>query len=214
MPAFCRDGDYLAIVRHAERCSRGRLVFVLRAATLIMIQHLQVVSYDPHWVVEFEVERGRIAAALGGLARRIDHNGSTAVPGLEAKPIIDIQISVWRLHPLESYLTPLARLGYVHMPHADDDVCPFLHRPGEWPHTHHVHLVQSGGAEERKTLAFRDFLRDQPDVAREYGLLKRNLAVDFDADDASDREAYANAKSDFIERIVRAALAAGYPRDL
>ena len=80
-------------------------------------------------------------------------------------------------------------------------------------HTSHP-LVQFGGAEERRTLAFRDFLREHRDVAREYVILKKQLAAGVDAADASTREAYANAKTQFIERVVRIALAAGYPHSL
>ena len=75
-------------------------------------------------------------------------------------------------------------------------------------------MVQFGGAEERRTLAFRDFSREHNDVAQEYLTLKRQLATEVDAGDASAREAYANAKTQFIERVVRIALAAGYPHTL
>jgi GrpB-like predicted nucleotidyltransferase (UPF0157 family) len=165
-----------------------------------------VVHYDPRWPQAFEAERERIGRALGALALRIDHNGSTAVPGLAAKPVIDIQVSVAQLHPIETYIERLAPLGYVHVPHADDAVCPFFHMPVEWPHTHHVHLVEAGGDEERRTLAFRDYLREHEPVAREYETLKRRLAEEFSDGDPASREAYANAKSDFIARVVRAAL--------
>jgi GrpB-like predicted nucleotidyltransferase (UPF0157 family) len=179
-----------------------------------MVQPLQILSYNPRWVLEFEAERGRIAQALGELACRIDHNGSTAVPGLEAKPIIDIQVSVEQLHSIRAYAEPLATLGYIHVPHLDDAVCPFFHRPREWPHTHHVHVVKSGGDEERRTLAFRDFLREHSDVAHEYAILKKRLAALANAADSSSREAYAKAKSEFIDRVVQMALADGYPRGL
>ena len=179
-----------------------------------MVQGLQISSYDPQWILEFEAERNRLGRALGALACRIDHNGSTAVPGLDAKPIIDIQVSVDQLRPLRAYAEPLAALGYVHVPHADDAVCPFFHRPGKWPHTHHVHVVQSGGHEERRTLAFRDYLREHCDIAREYVTLKKHLATLVDAEDPSSREAYANAKSEFIDRVTQLALAAGLPRGL
>src|SRR5689334_18382943 len=112
---------------------------------------------------------------LGALALRIDHHGSTAVPGLRAKPIIDIQVSVASLQPLSRFSERLAVIGYSHVPHPDDAFCPFFHRPSEWPHTHHVHLVQRGGAEERRTLAFRDYLRAHPSVAREYERLKADV---------------------------------------
>jgi GrpB-like predicted nucleotidyltransferase (UPF0157 family) len=178
-----------------------------------MGKELEISSYDPRWPLEFEAERERIAHTLGAIARRIDHNGSTSVPVLDAKPIIDIQISVQNLQPIRSYAEPLATLGYVHVPHADDAFCPFFHRPRKWPHTHHIHVVESGGLEERRTLAFRDFLREHNDVATEYGALKKRLAALIDATNVTSREAYASAKSEFIERIVQTALAAGFPRD-
>jgi GrpB-like predicted nucleotidyltransferase (UPF0157 family) len=115
--------------------------------------------------------------------------------------VIDIQISVAHLQPLSVYAVPLARLGYLHAASADDHRCPFFHRPAEWPHTHHVHLVAAGGAEERQTLAFRDYLRAHRDAAREYEALKRELAEAFGGADAHAREAYANAKSEFVMRI-------------
>ncbi len=167
---------------------------------------LAIVDYDARWPAMFEAERGRIAAALGARALRIEHNGSTAVPGLAAKPIIDIQVSVAALQPLAPLIAALTPLGYVHVPHADDAFCPFLHRPAAWPHTHHVHLVEAGGLEERRTLAFRDYLRAHADAAREYERLKRQLAAATDASSPAAREAYANAKGAFVERIVDTAL--------
>jgi GrpB-like predicted nucleotidyltransferase (UPF0157 family) len=172
-----------------------------------------VVPYDPSWPQQFEAERDRIGRALEALALRIDHHGSTAVPGLAAKPVIDIQVSVAPLHPIAIYVERLEPLGYIHLPHADDAVCPFFHRPVEWPHTHHVHLVEAGGDEERRTLAFRDYLREHPLVAREYETLKRRLAAEFGAGDPGSREAYAAAKSDFIARVIQAALSGARAQD-
>jgi len=179
-----------------------------------MNEPLKVVLYDANWPHAFATERARIAALLGALALRIDHNGATAVPGLAAKPIIDIQVSVAELHPIEAYASRLASLGYVHLPHPDDSFCPFLHRPQEWPHSHHVHVVQAGGDEERRTLAFRDYLRDYSHVAREYASFKQQLAPQYVAADFSSRQAYAEAKAGFIARIVEQALTEGYPREL
>jgi GrpB-like predicted nucleotidyltransferase (UPF0157 family) len=178
-----------------------------------MAHELKVSPYDPRWPVEFEAERERIAHTLGAIARRIDHNGSTSVPVMDAKPIIDIQISVQHLQPIRCYAEPLATLGYVHVPHADDAFCPFFHRPRKRPRTHHVHVVESGGLEERRTLAFRDFLREHSDIATEYAALKRRLAALTDAADAPSREDYASAKSEFIERIVQTAFAVACPRE-
>lgn len=169
---------------------------------------IEIVPYDPRWPREFEAERDRITAALGPLALRVEHNGSTAVPDLAAKPIIDIQISVARLHPIDAYAQRLASVGYVHVPHADDARCPFFHRPHEWPHTHHIHVVEAGGEEERRTLAFRDYLRTHPAAARDYEALKRRLAAMHGGSDAEAREAYADAKGAFVERILTFAPAA------
>ena len=174
---------------------------------------LTVVAYDPSWPKAFEQEADRLRAALGALAVRIDHHGSTAVPGLRAKPIIDIQISVASLQPLTAYCGPLDAMGYVHVPHADDAFCPFFHRPSTWPHTHHVHLVERGGVEERRTLAFRDYLREHADVAREYGRLKDELIERYSSADPGSQDAYAHAKTEFVERVVAAALGSGYPRE-
>jgi len=173
---------------------------------------IEIVPYDPEWPSAFAAERDRIATALSGLALRIDHNGSTSVPGLAAKPIIDIQVSVRELQPIETYAMPLTELGYFHVPHPDDSFCPFFHKPKEWPHTHHVHVVQSGGDEEQRTLAFRDYLREHSAVAREYEDLKRALASQHSGDFPS-REAYAEAKTEFITSLTERALSQGYPRE-
>jgi GrpB-like predicted nucleotidyltransferase (UPF0157 family) len=174
---------------------------------------LEIGPYNTNWPRAFSAERDRIAAVVGALALRIDHNGSTAVPGLVAKPIIDIQVSVERLHPVEAYAPRFAELGYIHVPHPDDAFCPFFHRPAAWPHTHHVHVVRAGGDEERRTLAFRDYLRDHRDTAREYADLKRRLAPQYIATELSSREAYADAKTSFITRVIALALSEGYPRE-
>jgi GrpB-like predicted nucleotidyltransferase (UPF0157 family) len=174
---------------------------------------LQIVPYDPQWPAAFQAEAQRLREALGTLALRIEHNGSTAVPGLAAKPIIDIQVSVASLEPLMAYREPLENIGYLHVPHPDDSFCPFFHRPFRWPHTHHVHVVESGGDEERRTLAFRDYLRDHAEAAAEYEQLKRGLALQSTTDPDS-REAYARAKTDFIERTIALALNCGYPQSM
>jgi GrpB-like predicted nucleotidyltransferase (UPF0157 family) len=161
--------------------------------------------HDPEWAREFARERERLQAALGSIAVRIEHHGSTAVPGLAAKPIIDIQIAVERLQPGGPYAAALRSCGYVHMPHADDARCPFFHRPAAWPHTHHVHVVEAGSEEERHTLVFRDYLRAHPEAARRYEALKRELAERYSGSDAESREAYASAKSSFVQSILHRA---------
>ncbi len=168
---------------------------------------IEIRDHDPAWADAFETERSRLAHALSTLAIRIDHHGSTAVPGLAAKPIIDIQIAVASLKPIEAYRRPLALCGYVHRPHEDDSFAPFFHRPATWPHTHHVHVVQAESDEARRTLAFRDYLRAHTESAREYETLKRALAARLVGGDAASRDAYATAKTEFVQAIVERALA-------
>jgi GrpB-like predicted nucleotidyltransferase (UPF0157 family) len=174
---------------------------------------IEIVPYDPGWPALFEAEAARLRAGLKMLALRIDHHGSTAIPGLGAKPIIDIQISVATLRPLSAYGANLEVMGYSHVPHPDDSFCPFFHRPIDWPHTHHVHVVERGGHEERRTLAFRDYLRDHADVVGEYEALKRTVAAGILTADPVSQERYASGKTAFIERIVALAVTEGYPRD-
>lgn len=163
---------------------------------------IEIVPYDSAWPEAFERERVRLARALGAVALRIDHTGSTSVPGLAAKPVIDIQISVSPLHPMKPYAEPLTALGYSHLVHPDDAFSVFFHRPDTWPHTHHLHVVLAGGAEERWTLAFRDHLRSHPEDARRYEALKRELAGRHDASRFASRQAYADAKGPFIRDIL------------
>ena len=179
-----------------------------------MISPIEVVPYDPGWPAAFEAEAIRLSTALGTLALRIDHHGSTSVPGLGAKPVIDIQVSVAALQPIAAYGELLRAIGYVHVPHPDDSFCPFFHRPSHWPHSHHVHVVERGSGEERRTLAFRDYLRDHPAVAGEYECLKRDLARQLGETTGESHEAYARAKTEFIERIVATALHNLTSRDL
>ena len=176
------------------------------------MERLILSPYDPRWPEQYAKEHVRIAHALGATARRIEHHGSTAVPGMAAKPVIDIQISVGALQTMERFRIPLEELGYIHVPNEDDVFCPFFHRPRAWPHAYHVHVVAFGGDEEARTLAFRDYLRDHADVALEYATLKSNLASQFSAGEFASRQAYADAKSEFINRITQLARACDYPR--
>jgi len=161
-----------------------------------------IAAHGDHWKTEKDVVRFH------------DRKTPYAVHPIWCAAIIDIQVSVRTLQPLEAYSGRLESLGYVHLPHQDDSFAPFFYRPAVWPHTHHVHVVESGGEEERKTLAFRDYLREHAQIAREYEDLKRGLAPRYSSLDFSSRQAYADAKSEFIAAVTRRATAEGYPRDL
>ena len=166
--------------------------------------------YDPSWPAEFEVEAKRLADALGSLARRIDHVGSTAVPGLVAKPVIDIQISVARVQPMEVYLPRFVEVGYSHLSFHQplDEVYPFFHRPATWPTTHHVHVCEEGSDEELRHLAFRDWLRAHPRDRRAYAGLKQRLAEKVDEADPVTLYRYTENKTDFVKSVEERALRA------
>lgn len=151
-------------------------------------------DHDPSWREEFLRERERLTSTLGADALRIDHVGSTAVPGLRAKPIIDIMVSVERLY-LDIFVGRLAILDYVYVPIDAEDRLFF--RKG-LPRTHHLHLVLDGSEEFRKHILFRDRLIANPEEAEEYAALKEGLAQRF----RDDREAYTKGKEAFIAGIL------------
>ena len=157
-----------------------------------------LVPYDPAWPSRFIEERNALNDAIGPWATGgIHHVGSTAVPGLEAKPIIDILIGVDSLEASRACFDPLAKLGYLYAPYRTDEMHWFC-KPHPSCRTHHLHLVPTDSQRFRDELAFRDALRADPITAEKYAALKCDLAQRF----ADDREAYTDAKSDFVRRVV------------
>jgi GrpB-like predicted nucleotidyltransferase (UPF0157 family) len=174
-----------------------------------------IASYDPSWPRLFRAEARLLRAALGSQIVRIEHVGSTSVPGLAAKPVIDIQISVPSLERLEVYSLPLASTGYSHVRDPDPEferVYPHFRKPANGSAAHHVHLCVSGSDMERRHLAFRDYLRDHADVAHEYAQLKLRLAATYGLETREARQEYTSAKGPFIESIIARAIVAGYAR--
>jgi len=155
---------------------------------------IRIVSYDPNWPARFEEERAALEAAIGPwIIGGIHHVGSTAVPGLAAKPIIDILVGVEDLESSRACFDPLNELGYLYAPYLSDEMHWFC-KPHPSRRTHHLHLIPHESARFRDELAFRDHLRSHPDAAAEYADLKRKLATRFE----NDRETYTEAKTDFI----------------
>ena len=163
---------------------------------------VEIVDYDSAWPKEFERERTRIAEALGDVAVRIEHVGSTAVPGLAAKPVIDIQVSTRSMEPRRIYVEPLLALGYRHAldPIAIDH--EYFSHDVDGVRGHHVHVCLLGGEWERRHLEFRDALRRDPTIVSEYERLKRRLAELFPTDVC----AYVEGKTEFVRTIEEAAL--------
>ena len=157
---------------------------------------VEVLDYDPGWVARFEEHERQLRRVLGPLAVRVEHIGSTSVPGLAAKPVIDVQVSVPAIDDLSSYRPSLESSGFLHRPHPEvEEAREFFRPPG--PRVVHLHVVEAGGAVERRHLLHRDYLRSHPPVAAEYGALKKRLAADL----REARQAYQAAKSPFLERL-------------
>ncbi len=153
---------------------------------------IEVVDYDPAWPERFAEWRDRLAVALGPVAARIEHVGSTAVPGLAAKPILDIQVSVEDLSDEYAYVPALASLG-LELRSRDAEhryIRPVPDRPREV----HVHVCAVDSQWERDHLRFRDLLRSDDELRDAYDDLKRRLVIDH----ADDRLAYTERKTAFI----------------
>jgi len=157
---------------------------------------VNIVPYDPDWPHQYEAERARIAHALGELALEIHHIGSTAVPGLHAKPIIDIAVALKSLEQAESCIPSLHALGYTFVDHPENIDRRFF-RKGH-PRTHHLHLMEAGTATLTKHLDFRDALRTNEIQRERYAQLKITLAAQHE----NNREAYTNAKTTLVEEIL------------
>ena len=163
-------------------------------------EDLTVLEYDPEWSMRFAELGGGLRSALGEVALRIDHIGSTAVPGLAAKPIIDVQISVASLEPVDRFRASLEGCGFVWRPdNTERTKRYFRERPGD--RRTHVHVRRAGSFSEQFALLFRDYLRGHPDAAAEYGARKRELADLL----ATDRHTYTDAKAPIVWRIIQQA---------
>jgi GrpB-like predicted nucleotidyltransferase (UPF0157 family) len=131
-------------------------------------------EYSPDWPAAFASERERLLDALGNAGATIEHVGSTAIPGMPGKGIVDILVALPPGTKRERYDSPLRELGYIERPVDRPD--PFYTRPAVKPRTHNVHVAQAGSARSRSLIAFRDYLRAHPGEAARYEALKRELA--------------------------------------
>ena len=167
---------------------------------------VDIVSYDSSWPRQFQDEAEVLRHALAPwLAGPIEHIGSTAIPGLAAKPTIDIMAGVETLDASRPAITAAAALGYCYAAY-QAEIEHWFCKPSPAVRTHHLHLVPVGAAAWLRPIAFRDYLRIHHDVAREYEVLKRGLAQRH----RLDREAYSRAKQAFIDYITTIALEANY----
>ncbi len=161
---------------------------------------IEVVTYDPEWVVLFAAAERELRVALAPFLVDIEHIGSTAVPGLAAKPVIDIQVGVGTLDESVEIVSALESLGYEYVPEFEDELPErrYFRRWVDGRRTHHIHLVERSNTEWwDRHVGFRNWLRSHDDDRDRYAALKRHLA----ATHRHDRRAYTDAKSEFVREI-------------
>ena len=165
-----------------------------------MTDEIYLKPYDPEWPRLYERERDAILAALPFTPLAIEHFGSTAVPGLDAKPVIDILVLVDNLDAARPAISALDALGYSYWRDDPDETKLYFVKglPPAPRRTHHLHIYADPKDLDR-LVTFRDRLRSDPEARAAYLALKRDLAARF----VSDREAYTNGKTSFIERMSR-----------
>ena len=163
-------------------------------------RHLvRLVPYQSAWAELFRQEAERLSAALGDRVVRVEHVGSTAVPGLDAKPILDIVVAVRDMTDAAVFEDALRPLGYIHK--AENDRPGRLYFAKRLPDdrsTHHLNITELGTECWFTHVAFRDYLREHPEAREEYRRLKQDLARRYQ----HDRAAYQEGKEEFITRIL------------
>lgn len=167
-----------------------------------MAERVIVVPYDPDWPRRFEQERAVLATIFAGTEADIEHVGSTAVPGLGAKPVIDVLIGLSHLADAANCIAALEAAGYEYVQKYEKELPErrYFRRPRVGPRAYHVHCVVKGCDFWVRHLAFRDYLRAHPASAADYYELKRDLAM------RRTKQEYTAAKSPFIEGILGLAL--------
>lgn len=157
-----------------------------------------VVPYDPSWPDKFETERQILARLLAPwLAGPIEHVGSTAVPGLAAKPVIDIMVAVESLDVSRPAISVAEGAGYLYWPYKAN-IMHWFCKPSDAHRTHHLHLIPYGSHLWQARLGFRNALRANAPLAQEYAQLKYDLASKY----RDDREAYTQSKAAFVRQVL------------
>ena len=163
-------------------------------------ERVEVKEYTAGWAREFREIGVALRQALVNSAIRIDHIGSTSIPGLAAKPIIDVQISVIDLEPMDTFLVPVESVGYVwRRDNPEQTKRYFRERPGA--RRTHIHVRKSGSWHEQYALLFRDYLRNHAEAREQYEQVKRDLAAQF----SHERAKYTDAKAPITWEIMQKA---------
>ncbi len=158
------------------------------------ITEVHLVEHDPQWPMEFEAEAERLEGLLGERAVGIHHIGSTAVPGLDAKPVVDLMVEVSDLREVQQMTDVFEEAGYEVLGENGIPGRHFITRNEEGERTHDVNIFESGHDEITRMILFRDRMRENPDEATAYSELKNKLASMY----KNDPIRYTQGKSDFI----------------
>jgi GrpB-like predicted nucleotidyltransferase (UPF0157 family) len=162
---------------------------------------VRLVEHDPGWAKAFLAERSVLAEALDGVSCGIEHIGSTAVPGVPAKPIIDIAVGIPASIDLRECIARLQQVGYEYRGDAGDGGGHVFVRANGDVRTHHVHMVALGGDQWRQYLVLRDLLRTERAARERYAAAKRELAHRF----PDDRKSYTDGKDEVVDCLLREA---------
>ncbi|QPC46966.1 GrpB family protein [Mangrovibacillus cuniculi] len=158
---------------------------------------VSLIHYKEEWSEIFHKDKNMILQILGNNIVDIQHVGSTAIPGISAKPIIDILVGLKNIFETESFISKLEEKNYKYRPNASTKDRLFFIKGTEDFRTHHLHVVQHDSNEWNRMIHFRDYLRENVNVALEYNKLKEELAVKF----PNNREEYTKGKEDFVKQI-------------
>jgi GrpB-like predicted nucleotidyltransferase (UPF0157 family) len=162
------------------------------------MRKVEVVPHNPNWRIQFKVESQLVTVALGETVVAVHHIGSTAIPGIDAKPIIDLLVEVKDITQVDGRRSAMESLGYEVMGEYGIPGRRFFRKDNpEGVRTHHVHIFNAGSAQVLRHLAFRDYLRAHADDAQHYSDLKRRLAAAYPTNIAS----YRDGKAGLIEEL-------------
>lgn len=167
------------------------------------MRKIEIVPYNPEWPRMFENEATLVRAAFGSNLVTLHHIGSTSVPGLSAKPILDMLAEVRDINAVDEINPAMTHLGYQALGEYGLPERRYFRKPSDEFHTHHVHAYQTGSGEVERHLAYRDYLRTHPADARAYAELKEKLARAF----PFDATGYMNGKNSFVKDLERRAVA-------
>lgn len=166
----------------------------------MITKHVVVLPYDEQWKQDFLMIKNELVSALGQLATRIEHVGSTSVEGLSAKPIIDIDVVIKEYTVLEEVISALGAIGYRH--EGDLGIAgreAFKYDGKDHLRKHHLYVCPENSPELKRHIAFRDYLRTHPDAVREYSNIKEEGARNY----PYDIDKYIEHKTPFIERVYK-----------